>query len=220
MKDPTSTFRTCTASNRFDRFCNQPSVPGAPFPICVHHATQLYTFLRGVVDDPANRTAFDVRTSGELALQVRRRTVGDAPFAVVYYVQVGDTVKIGTTAGPVWQRIKVYPPNRILLAAEPGGYELETRRLAQFSHLLVAGREWHRMGDDLRLHMHEVRERHGVPEDRLDWRPAGVVDPTWQNVLGEHNADIHTAGIDLPPIGSPELDALLDAIDAEEQRQS
>lgn len=50
---------------------------------------------------------------------------------VVYYVRIGQLVKIGTT-GQLDVRLRAYPPDAAVLAVEPGTRELEQQRHRQF----------------------------------------------------------------------------------------
>ena len=212
--DDVMAVRRCTAADRNYDFCDQPSLPEAPFPICAHHAAEVYNFLRGRIDDPASRNILDQRSAEAVADYVGRSRQDVEGLGVVYYVKLGKLLKIGTTQGRVWDRMRGYPPHRHLLAAEPGGFELEQQRLDQFKHLRVSGREWHDIGPDLRAHLAQVRERYGVPEQRADWRPTGVVDLADPAVLlARANADVELSPTGLPKIGSPELDAYLDSLD-------
>ena len=101
--------------------------------------------------------------------------------AVVYYV--GDpaiaAVKIGTTRR---LRERVYAlrathPFAVLLATEPGGFDLERRRHHEFRFLLLPeyGREWSRKVPQIMIHVGEVRLAHrliSTGEAVPDWMVA------------------------------------------------
>lgn len=71
---------------------------------------------------------------------------------VVYYIRIGELVKIGFTVR--WSnRRQGYPPTAELLAMEPGTLLVEAQRHAQFAHLLVHGREWFTDAPDIRRHI-------------------------------------------------------------------
>jgi hypothetical protein len=36
----------CTAQSRDGSFCDAPSIPEAPFPVCIPHAAELYRFIK------------------------------------------------------------------------------------------------------------------------------------------------------------------------------
>lgn len=75
---------------------------------------------------------------------------------VVYYVQFGDRVKIGTTRN-LAQRLAALPHDR-LLATEPGGRDLEQSRHRQLRASRVAGqREWFHMTDEVLAHIGSLK---------------------------------------------------------------
>jgi hypothetical protein len=77
---------------------------------------------------------------------------------VVYYIQFGDRVKIGTTAN-LPQRLAALPHDRVL-ATEPGGFELEQARHRQLRASRVDGqREWFHLTDQVRQHVAGLRGR-------------------------------------------------------------
>ncbi|WP_405964826.1 hypothetical protein OG713_34825 [Streptomyces sp. NBC_00723] len=78
----------------------------------------------------------------------------------VYYVRCGHLVKIGYTAD-LGQRFTSIRPNEVL-ALEPGGQELETRRHRQFVELRASGEYFH-PGPALQSHIVELRGIHGSP---------------------------------------------------------
>lgn len=61
----------------------------------------------------------------------------------------------------------------LVLAIEPGAYEVESRRLAQFKHLRFGRREDFEIGDDLIQHIKAIREKYGPPSFEQD--PFGLV---------------------------------------------
>jgi hypothetical protein len=75
----------------------------------------------------------------------------------VYYVRIGDVIKIGTT-GAFKQRMNTLMPDEIL-AVEPGGLQLERLRHREFAHLRVRGERFS-PGDDLMAHIASVRAEH------------------------------------------------------------
>lgn len=71
---------------------------------------------------------------------------------VVYYIQVGKYIKIGTTKD-VDKRLQQYPPDSELLATEPGSYTIEDMRHQQFAKYLAARNEWFSPGPKLMQHI-------------------------------------------------------------------
>lgn len=86
---------------------------------------------------------------------------GDQP-GWVYYLRVGDRIKIGYSTAPA-RRLKAYPPDSELLAIHPGTPDLERQLHKQFDHNLVSGREWFTEALDLREHIATALEEYGPP---------------------------------------------------------
>lgn len=115
-----------------------------------------------------NHQAFDAKRRAE-DKQRRAATLraGDAAFrgeqpGFVYYVQVGDRLKIGYSVD-VRRRMRAYPPGSALLAVEPGSPELELQRHRQFAGCLLDGREWFRPDGVIHKQIAAVVEQHGDP---------------------------------------------------------
>lgn len=80
--------------------------------------------------------------------------------SVVYYLKLGNRVKIGTSTN-LKARLKAVP-YEILIAVEPGGNALERRRHAQFANLRRNG-EWFEATQELLEFAVTVRQEHGEP---------------------------------------------------------
>jgi hypothetical protein len=76
----------------------------------------------------------------------------------IYYLRVGDLIKIGYTFY-LEDRMKAYPPNSELLATHPGTRQTERQMHHKFLHLLKQGREWFIEGDDLMAHIEDVSSK-------------------------------------------------------------
>jgi hypothetical protein len=84
---------------------------------------------------------------------------------VVYYVRIGNNIKIGTTTSFKYRMISLMPDE--ILATEPGHEELERLRHKQFAHLRVPpGRERFRADPELMEHIRMLRDHFGEPTDR------------------------------------------------------
>ncbi|MFL1444041.1 GIY-YIG nuclease family protein [Nocardiopsis protaetiae] len=155
---------TCTIQRSNGAFCDAPAHPDMPFPICGRHAMQLWkhigTQLEAAANDPEKRTKVALGFLDDCEQQRQKERETRTPR--VYYLQVGETVKIGTTFD-LRQRLNSYPPNRKLLAVEPGGKAVEGRRLQQFAHLRAFGNEWFHAGGDLLQHINTLRSGAGKP---------------------------------------------------------
>ena len=157
----TTPWGACTAQRHNGSFCDLPSVPDAPFPICVTHAGKLFAFLK----DRVALTAKDQRTVADalFAEYLRAQEPYEPqplaePVWTVYYLRVGDRVKIGTSRN-LEQRIRSYPPGSELLATEPGGFDVERKRCRQFTRYLVGGQEWFNPGPPLIEHINSLRDQ-------------------------------------------------------------
>lgn len=153
MPKPTS-WTSCTAQLHSGKFCDHPSLPDAPFPICLNHASLLMGYLeariQATVDTPdlLSRLVsyqFD-------AVQERGQRQRAVRGAVVYYLAVGDLIKIGMTRD-LAARLKSYPPDAKLLAVEPGDEQVERNRHVRFAGFLSDRREWFRPGEALMAHI-------------------------------------------------------------------
>ena len=100
------------------------------------------------------RDAADDRVSLGAALPLRGR---------VYYVRKGERFKIGYTEWLRARMLKLRPDE--LLAVEPGGRDLETRRHHMFADERITPRgEWFRPSERLILHIYACRDAHPVPD--------------------------------------------------------
>jgi hypothetical protein len=151
----------CTVQRRNGNFCDAESMEQSPFPICQRHALKLYMFME---DEVLRRIGSrGVKAIAELAESRPYEVAASTPpriGEVVYYIRIGDLIKIGHTAN-LRTRLQHYPPNRKLLAVEPGNFATEQGRLAQFRHLLAEGNEWFRPAGDLLDHVNRIRQASG-----------------------------------------------------------
>jgi hypothetical protein len=138
--------------------CGRPSAREMPFPICGRHAAQLYRYLIKLMGDfdsqPLARMQMWVDTIEDLQAAAAAKAAKRS--YVVYYLQVGDLIKVGYTAH-LRQRMASYPPTRTLLATEPGGEQVERQRHFQFAELLRHGNEWFSPGAALVDHINALR---------------------------------------------------------------
>ncbi len=159
------------------RRCTEP-VMGAMY-VCERHAVEI---TGKVLGNPELLVGHDIQVVGRgtfdrvdhhlgLILQDHaeeraERTRRKQCMSVVYYVQIRPgEVKIGTSIN-LADRMSSLRAHDVedLLAAEPGGQELEKMRHHQFNHLrLHCQREDFRQGDDLASHIAMVREHFGPP---------------------------------------------------------
>jgi hypothetical protein len=125
-----------------------------PFPICPKHAIAVYMRVAEIRQDALSggqRLGFIEQSLEPKALDLKDVARSERQ-QTIYYVRVGDLIKIGWTTD-LRTRLRAYGPARQLLATETGGSGLEAQRHREFNHLLVAGKEWFRPGSDLLEHI-------------------------------------------------------------------
>lgn len=94
-----------------------------------------------------------------------RREAAYADQSLVYYVRIGENVKIGYSTNLKQRISQLRLQPTALLATEPGGRELEKERHRQFSaERIVSNREDFMLTNRLREHIESVRAEHGPPK--------------------------------------------------------
>ena len=151
MASPYSRATRCTVEISLGHFCDVKRAPEMPFPICAEHALQLYRRMQDMVEDTTVRKLMTVQTADNILAHHRAKTNSEQHR--VYYVRVGDLIKIGTTRKALSDRLAAYPPNAELLAVERGGTDVEAKRHHQFRHLLAMRKEWFHPAADLLDHI-------------------------------------------------------------------
>ena len=142
---------------------------GSTFPFCQGHAIEVWATVQD-----------DHELSTELAeRRAKAKPVDLNAAGWVYYLRIGDHIKIGH-ASDLTRRMAAYPPNTEFLAAVPG-----TRRDERNLHLRLAehkamGREWYMLRADV-LAAVETAQRH--PE-RIRGNPFDRAEPTNVNPSG------------------------------------
>ena len=131
-------------------------VDKAAFAIAVKIGAHRFKLLN-VTQPPKRRVDF-----GKLALAT-------ATDSIVYYIQRGKLIKIGTTADPARRFAELLPDK--ILAFEPGEPEHEKMRHWQFTHLRRQG-EYFTAAPELMEHIRHIRRMYGNP------------DPSWPTAAG------------------------------------
>jgi hypothetical protein len=125
------------------------------------HAAKLHEFLTREVVPVDNRGLDRLRREKEQA-QIVERQRGDS-LGFVYYVRIGDRIKIGFSTD-VKKRMRSYPPRSELLAVEPGDFDVERKRHLQFQGSRADGREWFTPTQDILDHCNSLIIKHGSPK--------------------------------------------------------
>lgn len=153
----------CTVQLRKGAFCDADRAPDMPFGICARHAITLYRRMHEMVTEVRGKH----HEYPDLHAAVVQ-DVADAAYAKantrqhqVYYVRIGELIKIGTSRN-LEARVSSYPPGSELLAVERGGGDIERQRHHQFRHLLAERKEWFHPGPDLLDHIAALNKRPAV----------------------------------------------------------
>lgn len=104
------------------------------------------------------------------AQQIKRRA-REEEVGSIYMVQVGDRIKVGFST-KVRQRLRQYPPGSVLLVDVYGeGIRLaEERKLHErLAQYRVAGREWYRDCEGVRVVVDELVQQYGKPTWQVQW---------------------------------------------------
>lgn len=158
--------------DRYLAHCRWPGCRAEPvekqIPLCDRHFQ--YIGERFVDERTAFGSAYiqSLRPSLEARkeehrLREERRAQALEAQSVVYYIRIGDHVKIGFTSN-LRERLKalrVYTDN--LLATEPGGRAVEAQRHQEFAAERVGRRENFNPSRRLLAHIEQVRNEHGAP---------------------------------------------------------
>lgn len=159
--------RRCTIQRGDGSFCDSPTHPDAPFPICSHHARKAYEFGISLMAGSRSETKPSVTTLALEASWPRIRLTPRAQALLpkpptdgpgVYFLALDGLIKIGASA-TVRARAMHYPPSSKILALvrSNDAFALEKKLHSKFSHLREAGREWFTPGDDLLTFIREFR---------------------------------------------------------------
>lgn len=109
----------------------------------------------------------------EAGLPASPGTIG-VPDEKVYYVRVGEHIKIGYSRN-ISSRLNGYPPNSELLAVELGDKSLEKERHHQFHAYLAWGREWFTDCQEIRDHIATLPPLSETGRKRMRRGPANQV---------------------------------------------
>jgi hypothetical protein len=128
-------------------------------PMCSAHGWEIAQGYRAEVLQLAQREAAETEAR---RTEKRERNAGNREGALVYYVQIGDYIKIGFSTR-LRKRYSTLRADR-LLAIEPGGPELERQRHREFSDERIdLKRENFRPSERLTAHVAALHARYGLP---------------------------------------------------------
>lgn len=162
--------RPCTV-----QFCTNESSKRYPVPFCHEHILYIWSLVerdmrhQGITVEDYDR---------DQAEQTRKRAqeIADAIPGFIYYLQVGEHLKIGYTTD-LQRRVREYPPTARLLARHHGTPDDEKELHARFAAFRTSGREWYLDVPEIRAHIGEVNEQHPLHDSRTVERSRRT-DPT------------------------------------------
>lgn len=160
----------CSILRATGNLCGRLVAVGAPFPICAHHAQRLYEHMLRVCPPPAPEQSVEFKRW--LMVQERRdeweaveakRKEAYARQSQVYYVRIGEYIKIGYTINMYQRLIGLRASAEDVLATEPGGQRLERQRHAEFATERLGRKENFEPSPRLLAHIEAVKAEHGEP---------------------------------------------------------
>lgn len=150
--------------------CTGVAAEDLPSPVCIRCA---YALAEAFASIRLNKTGVIPRA---VARDRAKRGGG-----WIYYLRIGDRIKIGHTVN-LRNRLGSYPPDAVLLCAHPGTRSDEAALHQLFQSYCEAGREWY--GDrhqPILDHIARMVAEHGDPAD-LALAPQRVRKPSSQHV--------------------------------------
>jgi hypothetical protein len=160
---PHSSF--CTVLDEDGKDCMRPVAEGVIISVCRLHMILATSIAReaGWTKGPVSRVVrvpvyMPIAANWHKKLAKSAAPIVTAAYQVVYYLQFGDRVKIGTTTN-LPERLKSIPHDRVL-ALEPGGFSTEHKRHAEFATSRIH-HEWFNITPKLVAHINDLRLTYG-----------------------------------------------------------
>lgn len=138
-------------------------------PLCRHHAVKVWAY----VDHREAKGVHMIARQEQLEETKRHEEAVAAVHTTpgwVYYLRVGELIKIGFTLD-IDRRLAEYPPNVELLAVHAGTWELEQSIHKRFDLDRVHGREWYQESEAMRAHLQRAKELTPKSRDELILNP-------------------------------------------------
>lgn len=159
----------CDSCEEFEAQVRRCVLPGCGLPVARTTELQVCSQCRVKValESLGNKVVWDLfvveweRHRGEIREHFRTRA---EQRSVVYYVDLGDCVKIGYTSNIRTRLSGLRVDPHQLLAMEPGGRELEKQRHEQFRSVRLGQRENFARTPILDAHIAATLEQHGLPD--------------------------------------------------------
>lgn len=162
--DETGLLLPCVAVSDHGKACEKDSYRTAPFPLCFDHAFLVYMSMHGEVTRNLRiiHERMEVVEKGPSLEALAMQRAYDAQ-SVVYYIRIGDYIKIGFTTN-MTERIKSLRVDATdIMATEPGGRAKERERHEQFADIRRGRKENFERTPELLTHIARVRREQGKP---------------------------------------------------------
>ena len=160
----------CSILRPTGNLCGRLVDMGAPFPICAHHAQRLYEYMLRICPPPQPEQSVEYKryllakeTADERAALRAERKAAFERQSQVYYVRIGDHIKIGYTVNMYQRLIGLRVSAEDVLATEPGARALEAQRHAEFAAERIGRKENFNPSPRLLAHIEAVKAEHGEP---------------------------------------------------------
>lgn len=148
--------------------CNRV-LPEPDIPICRHHAIKIFLRYREEFGDSVASVLGERLDKREQRRDptafghAKRRDEALVAQSQVYYVRIGDHIKIGYTVNLRTRCSQLRVDVSRVMATEPGGRKLEQERHQQFAAERVGRREDFNPSPRLLEHIERVTHNHGPP---------------------------------------------------------
>jgi hypothetical protein len=153
-------YPRCRICSREQRYSTDKRVFVDDMLICVACALKVHDVLSEYYNMPEITALQRIAHRKKTGPEGWREPASQNEAGWVYYIRMGDLVKIGY-ALDVAKRMRAYPPTAELLAAHPGTQLVEREMHKRFKADLARGREWFRESPELVAHIAQVVERFG-----------------------------------------------------------
>lgn len=155
----------CIVTSPAGRPCAKLAYNNVPVALCFDHAFSVYMSISSSVGMNLRNIheAMERDAKGETDKDAARREAY-AEQAQVYYIRIGDHIKIGFTQNLLERISGLRVDASDVLAAEPGGRAKERERHLQFADIRIGKRENFERTADLLTHIAKVRRENGKPK--------------------------------------------------------
>jgi hypothetical protein len=156
---------SCLAISAEGIACTKTAYRGAPFALCFNHAFMVYLSIHGEISSNLKRIHDDMAFAemGPTLHDVAAKAAYEEQ-SQVYYVRIGDYIKIGFTRNMSERLKSLRVEASDLMATEPGGRDKERERHEQFADIRRGRKENFERTPELLTHIAKVRRENGKPK--------------------------------------------------------